>query len=117
MMISQTALMIPNVVADGLEFDHGETDEKPRPEPSASRISDRAAAATAPPMIEAQEIAETGDSTPSAGAPPAPEPLLRPSSDDTDMSDPQPSAPSHKLCAIYRLQAGPSDCARTREPL
>jgi hypothetical protein len=37
-------------------FDHGETDEKPRPVPSVMRISDSAAAVKAPPMTAGHEI-------------------------------------------------------------
>jgi hypothetical protein len=50
------------VVADAPEFDQGDTAAKPRPVPSATRISPIAAAANAPPMMAPHEIADTVDS-------------------------------------------------------
>jgi hypothetical protein len=59
--------------------DHGDTDVSPMPDPSAASMKETAMAATAPPMIAAQDMAETADSrvlsattTPAAG-PPGPE--------------------------------------------
>ena len=43
------------VEADAPAFDHIETEEKPSPVPSASRISDNAAATNAPPITAAQD--------------------------------------------------------------
>jgi hypothetical protein len=57
-MISQTAASRVKVVALGLADDHGETDERPMPEPNATRSKVIATAVTAPPMIAAHE---TGD--------------------------------------------------------
>ena len=57
-MISHTAASTPNVVADGLELYHGETDAKPRPDPRASKISATAAIAKAPAMIAGHDTAE-----------------------------------------------------------
>jgi hypothetical protein len=55
------------VVAEAPEFDHGETEAKPKPAPSASRIRLIETMANAPPMIAAHDIAETALS---AGAKP-----------------------------------------------
>jgi hypothetical protein len=52
-----------NVVADAPLFGQGEIVAKPRPEPSNTSTMATAAAATAPAKIEAQQTAETGDST------------------------------------------------------
>jgi len=51
------------------EFGHGEIEARPKPDPRASRISDNAAMAKAPPMIAAHEIAQIDDSKPSSAAP------------------------------------------------
>lgn len=53
--ISQTIAVFPAVEADVPTFDHGETEDKPTPVPSASRIRDTAAATTAPPITAAQD--------------------------------------------------------------
>src|SRR5215211_2972297 len=52
----------PTAIALAPALDHGETDAKPSPEPRANRIRDRAAAATAPPMIADHAIADFDDS-------------------------------------------------------
>jgi hypothetical protein len=57
-MISQTAASRVKVVALGLADDHGETDERPMPEPNATRSKVIATAVTAPPMIAAHEAAD-----------------------------------------------------------
>jgi hypothetical protein len=46
---------VPIVDADAPTFDHGDTDDKPNPAPNASRMSDSAAATTAPPITAAQD--------------------------------------------------------------
>src|SRR5689334_23607309 len=51
-MISQTAAKSVNVVEDGFDDDHGETDERPMPVPSATRSNVMATAATAPARSE-----------------------------------------------------------------
>src|SRR5579862_2503126 len=62
MTISQMMVATPTAPADAPAFVHGETDDKPRPVPSASRVTDSAAATNAPPMTAAQETAEERDS-------------------------------------------------------
>jgi len=49
-------VMIVKVVADTPELDHGDTEARPKPEPSARRMSERDAAAKAPPRIAGQDI-------------------------------------------------------------
>jgi hypothetical protein len=61
-MISQIAVIAVKVVTEAPEFGQGDTDARPKPDPRASRISDNAAVAKAPPMIAAHEIAEVRDS-------------------------------------------------------
>ena len=56
--MSHTAARRVKVVADGLSAVHGETDERPIPDPRATRSKVRATAAKAPPMIAAQETAD-----------------------------------------------------------
>jgi hypothetical protein len=58
-MISHTAANTPNVIAEGPEFGHGDTDESPRPEPRASKIRPTATIAKAPAIIAAQDTADT----------------------------------------------------------
>jgi hypothetical protein len=58
-MISHTAAYTPNVVTEGPELDHGETEESPRPDPRASKIRATAAIATAPAIIAGQDTADT----------------------------------------------------------
>jgi hypothetical protein len=60
--MSQIAVIAVKVVAEAPEFGQGDTEAKPKPDPRASRISDNAAVAKAPPMIAAHEIAEVEDS-------------------------------------------------------
>jgi len=57
-MMSQTAAKSVNVVEDGLDDDHGETDESPMPAPSATKSNVMATAATAPAMTAAHDMAE-----------------------------------------------------------
>src|SRR5580700_4240787 len=57
-MMSQMMAAPPISPAVAPTFDHGETVDKPNPAPSASRISERAAAATAPPITAPQETPE-----------------------------------------------------------
>jgi hypothetical protein len=55
-MISQTMAALRMVVADAPpKSDHGETEDKPSPVPSASRMSDNAAATNAPAITAAQD--------------------------------------------------------------
>ena len=61
--MSQIAVIAVKVVTEAPEFGQGDTEARPKPDPRASRISDKAAVAKAPPMIAAQEIAEIDDST------------------------------------------------------
>jgi hypothetical protein len=61
--INQIAAQTPNVVADGPELYHGDTEAKPRPDPRASNISAAAAIAKAPAMIAGHDTAETALST------------------------------------------------------
>src|SRR5271168_3778633 len=56
------AVITVKVVTEAPELGQGDTEAKPKPDPRASRISDNAAAAKAPPIIAAQEIAEVDDS-------------------------------------------------------
>jgi hypothetical protein len=58
-MISHTAAYTPNVVAEGPELGHGETEESPRPDPRASKIRAIAAIAAAPAIIAGQDTADT----------------------------------------------------------
>jgi len=53
-------------------YDQGEMDERPRPKPKASRISDNAAAATAPPRIAPHDSARSDAVGPCVTAPRAP---------------------------------------------
>jgi hypothetical protein len=53
--ISQVIAPLPMAVAEAPVFDHGETEESPIPEPSASIISDNAAATNAPATTAAHE--------------------------------------------------------------
>src|SRR5450755_4077435 len=69
--ISQIMAAVPTVEADAPTFDHGDTEEKPNPVPSASRISDNAAITNAPAITAAQDTPDECDSFP-------PEVWLRP---------------------------------------
>jgi hypothetical protein len=51
-----------NVTAEAPEVGQGEMEANPRPEPSASRTTVTDAAVKAPPIMAAQDTAETGDS-------------------------------------------------------
>jgi hypothetical protein len=53
--INQTMAAVPNVEADAPTFDHGEMEDKPRPAPKASRLTDSAAVTNAPPITAAQD--------------------------------------------------------------
>jgi hypothetical protein len=57
-MISHIAAYTPNVVAEGPELGQGDTEEKPRPDPRASKIKPTAAIANAPATIAGQDTAE-----------------------------------------------------------
>jgi hypothetical protein len=56
--MSQIAVSAVKVITEAPEFGQGDTEARPKPDPRASRISDKAAVARAPPMIAVQEIAE-----------------------------------------------------------
>src|ERR1700676_2726070 len=60
--VSQTALAMPMVFADAPASSHGDSEDRPRPLPSASRLSDNAAATNAPPRTAPQETADAADS-------------------------------------------------------
>jgi hypothetical protein len=62
-MISHTAIIRVKVVAETPELGHGDTEDRPKPEPIARRISDVAAIAKAPPRIGGQAIPEVDVST------------------------------------------------------
>jgi hypothetical protein len=51
-------VIMVKLVADTPELDHGDTDARPNPEPSARRIRESEAAPKAPPRIAGQEIPE-----------------------------------------------------------
>ena len=61
--MSHIAVITVKVVTEAPEFGQGDTEARPKPDPRASRINDKAAVAKAPPMIAAQDIAETDDSS------------------------------------------------------
>src|SRR5690348_10479827 len=69
-MMSHIPAAMPKPAAERPLPDQGDTEARPRPDPRASRISETAAAVTAPAMIAAQDTAETGDSIRAAAAPP-----------------------------------------------
>jgi hypothetical protein len=56
--INHTAVIIVNVAAEVPALDQGDTDARPRPDPRARRISVKAAAAKAPPMMAGQATPE-----------------------------------------------------------
>jgi hypothetical protein len=56
--MSQIPVIMLKVVAGTPELDHGDTEARPNPEPSARRIRESEAAAKAPPRIAGQEIPE-----------------------------------------------------------
>src|SRR5271169_3606241 len=56
------AVISVKVVTEAPELGQGDTEARPKPDPRATRINDNAAAAKAPPMIAAQEIAAVDDS-------------------------------------------------------
>src|SRR5262245_31860569 len=60
MNVIQRIVDTPNVSASMPSLLHGETDDKPRPVPSSSRISDSAAAAAPPANTAPHETAERG---------------------------------------------------------
>ena len=60
--MSHIAVITVKVVTEAPELGQGDTEARPKPDPRASRISVSAAAAKAPPMTAAQEIAEVDDS-------------------------------------------------------
>jgi hypothetical protein len=55
--------MTENVVSDAPLLGHGETDARPNPDANANRISDTAAATTAPATIAPHDTADLVDST------------------------------------------------------
>jgi|SRR5713101_101037 len=61
-MMSHTAVNIVKVAAEAPELDQGDTEARPKPDPSARRIKEDAAAAKAPPTIAGHEIAGVDDS-------------------------------------------------------
>src|SRR4029078_6305230 len=65
---SQIAVMTVKVVAEAPRSAHGETEARPKPEPSASRMRDTAQATRAPAMMAAHETADTADSSAGAAA-------------------------------------------------
>jgi hypothetical protein len=69
--ISHTMAAVPTVEADAPTFDHSDTEEKPNPVPSASRISDNAAVTNALAITAAHDTPDECDSFP-------PEVWLRP---------------------------------------
>jgi hypothetical protein len=62
-MISHTAIIRVKVVAETPELGHGDTEDRPKPDPIARRIRDVAAIAKAPPRIGGQAIPEVDAST------------------------------------------------------
>jgi hypothetical protein len=54
-MISHAIAALPMVEADAPRFEHGETEENPRPVPGGSRMSASEADTNAPPITAAQE--------------------------------------------------------------
>jgi hypothetical protein len=67
--ISQTPAAIVKVAAEAPKPGHGLIVDSPTPVPSATKITVVAAAATAPPRMAPQDIAETIDSTAGADSP------------------------------------------------
>jgi hypothetical protein len=61
--MSQTAVITVNVVAVAPRLGQGDRDSSPTPEPRATRITVKEAAANAPPMIAAHATLELGAST------------------------------------------------------
>src|ERR1700722_1367367 len=61
--INQTIAPASSVAADAPAFDHGDTEERPRPVPNARRMSDSAAATTAPPKTAAHDTPDADTST------------------------------------------------------
>jgi hypothetical protein len=59
---SHAIAALPAVEADMPIFDHGDTEENPRPVPSESRMSASEADTNAPPITAAQETTDEGDS-------------------------------------------------------
>src|SRR5665213_1784983 len=57
-MISQMMAAIPTAATEAPAPDHGDTEDKPAPAPSANKISDTAAATKAPAMTAAQDTPE-----------------------------------------------------------
>jgi hypothetical protein len=66
-MINQIAATIPNVVGDGFDHDHGDTVERPRPDPSVNRMIETPTAASAPPTMAAHSTADAELSTDCSG--------------------------------------------------
>jgi hypothetical protein len=64
MRISHTMAAVPTVEVDAPTLDHGDTEEKPNPAPSASRISDNAAVTNAPAITAAHDTPDECDSFP-----------------------------------------------------
>jgi hypothetical protein len=61
--MSHIAVITVKVVAEAPVVDHGDTEARPKPEPSARRINENVAAAKAPPKIAGQLIADIEDSS------------------------------------------------------
>src|ERR1019366_2683605 len=61
--ISHTMAAVPIIEVDAPTFDHTDTEEKPSPVPSASRISDNAAIPNAPPITAAHDTPDECDSS------------------------------------------------------
>ena len=64
MAINQMMAAVLTVATDAATFAHGDTDARPRPVPSASRMSDSAAVTNAPPVTAAQDTADDCASRP-----------------------------------------------------
>jgi hypothetical protein len=61
--MSPIAVITENVVSDAPLLGHGETEASPNPEASANRISETAAATTAPATMAPHDTADLDDST------------------------------------------------------
>jgi hypothetical protein len=57
--MNHAAASTPNVVTEGLLLDHGETETRPMPAPSATNAKENAAATNAPAKTAAQDTPET----------------------------------------------------------
>jgi hypothetical protein len=66
-MINQIPATIPNVVGDGFDQAHGDTVERPRPDPRVNRIIEIPTAPSAPPTMAAHSTADAELSTDCSG--------------------------------------------------